>query len=392
MAALALSAASCSSDKKNPLDPGAAESAAQAGDAALANGDLSGADSHYKSALDKDPGNGHANLGAAITNLALLQDDAAVDSLLTFLDSVPLPLPAPGARAARSNRVLAHIGLRTGTKYDPITNAHRLARLMMRSTVDPIMASWYQRVIRNHIMPRLAYAEDRLTVIVQHPTFTYLVPTSITGLDFPLEVDLGEALALDAVVNSLQGVFGTLLAYNFDAVPGATNAELLDPASTFGTLNTGGAAILTAAQADLRKASARVVQMDAFIRAETDPQDDDAIPVSALDTQEFQDFEAGFAKMEAALTGTISVAVETWDSRSVDVTLSAGTFFTSPITDWKTMMPTHTIDACDQVIITNSITFPHPTFNGVLPSMTNPGWQDIIGTVNNPACVPVRPF
>ncbi len=389
MAALALSATSCSSDKKSPFNPAAAETAAQAGDAALANGDLPGADAHYKSALDKDPSNGHANLGAAITNLALLQDDTAVDSLLTFLDGVPLP--AQGARAARSNRVLAHIGLRTGAKYDPITNAHRLAKLMMRSTVDPIMFSWYQRVIRYHIMPRLAYAEDRLTVIEQHPTFTYLVPTSITGLDFPLEVDLGEALTLDAVVNSLQGVFGTLLAYNFDAVPSATDAELLDPASTFGTLNTGGAAILTAAQADLRKASARVVQMDAFIRAETDPQEDDAIPVNALDTPEFQDFEAGYADVEAALTGTMSVDVDAFDGSIITVDVSAGHFFTTPITDWKTKLPTHTVDGCDQVIISNPITFPNPDFNGLFPLMSNAIWGNIIGPVDNPVCL-ARPF
>src|SRR5882762_8624985 len=161
MATLAVSAASCSKDKKSPLNPAAAETAAQAGDAALANGDLPGADAKYKDALAKDPGNGHANLGAAITNLALLQSDASVDSLITFLGNVPLP--APNARAARSSRMLAHLGIRTNVKYDPLTNGRRLAKLMMRSVADPALPSWYQAVIRNKVMPKLQYAEDRLT-------------------------------------------------------------------------------------------------------------------------------------------------------------------------------------------------------------------------------------
>ena len=389
MAALALTAVSCSkSSSSNPFNPAAAEVAAQAGDQALANQDLTGADAHYKDALAKDPGNPHANLGAAITGLGLLQQDPGVDSLLTFIGSVPLP--APGARAARSSRLLAHLGLPTAMRYDPLSNGRGLAKLLMRGAQDPILFSWYQRVIRNRIMPRLQYAEDRLNVLESHPSFIYLVPTNITGLDFPLEVDLGEALALDAVVNSLQGVLGTLVAYDFDALPGATPTELLNPAGTFGNLRTDGAAQLAAARANLRIASSRMVAMDAAIRAEIDDQSDDVIPAAALDEQGFKDVEAAFAQMEAALTGTVYyVDVKTWDNRTVVISLSAGNFFSTPIADWKTKIPHYTINFCGDVVLDDPLTFPDATFNGLFPGMTSAILADIIGPVTPPSCIPL---
>src|SRR5262249_3082975 len=86
VAAFAMPLASCSKkSEKSPTDPGAAEVAAQAGDASLASGDIAAANSHYKDALGKDPQSPHANIGAAITEIGLLQSDPTVDSLLTFM-------------------------------------------------------------------------------------------------------------------------------------------------------------------------------------------------------------------------------------------------------------------------------------------------------------------
>ncbi len=308
-----------------------------------------------------------------------------MDSLITLIGD--LPLPAPAARAARSSRILSHIGIQPGFRFDPFSNGRALARLYMRGAANLNEFTWAQNVIKNTIMPELQYAEDRLTVVRQHPTWSYLIPTSVTGLSFPLEADLGEALALDAVVNSLQGVLGTLIAYDFDAAPDATDADLL-ASTTFGTLHTDGAAQLGAARANLLVASTRFAEMETSIRAEGDDQSDDVIPVEALDAPGAQDAAQAFADMAAALSGTVQTDVTTWDAQIVTVSVSAGTFFTSPITDLKTMLPTNTTDACNHVVVTSPVSFPYPTFNGVFPGMPNIVWQSIIGTVAPPTCVP----
>src|SRR5204863_4301723 len=128
---------------------------------------------------------------------------------------------------------------------------------------------------------------------------------SISGAPSAIEVDLGEVLALDAVINSIQGVLGPIVAYDFDVPPGATNQELLDPASKFGKLMPDGAAQLAAAHLNLALSFTRFNAAVAEIHAETDDQSDDAIPLAALQTQDFADFATGFAQAEQALSGTV---------------------------------------------------------------------------------------
>ena len=383
LAALVLAVTGCGKSKSsNPLNPAAAEAAAQAGDAALANGDYVTADARYQDALTKDPNNGHANLGAAITGLAMLQADAGVDSLLTFIGNTPIP--APAARAAAPNRLLARMGISPRMSYDPISNGRGLAKLLLRTTSDPILASWYQRLVKNRIMPRLQYVENRMNTIELNPAFTYFIPTEISGASMPLEVDLGEVLAIDAMVNSLQGVLGVLVAYNFDALPDATPAELLAP-GPFAALNTDGAVQLAAARANLLLAKTRLGAMETFIGAEADAQGDDVIPANALAEPEFLDLKDGYAQMQAALTGVVSVNVDAYDTSVIPVDLNLGVFFTDPISDWKAFVPTHTFDGVTgDVIVTDPIDFPDPTFNGIFPGMDNAKWYTIIGPLNPP--------
>jgi hypothetical protein len=382
--ALALAAMGCSkSGSKSTTDPGAAEAAALAGDESLANGDFVAADAHYHDALAKDGNNGHANLGAAITGLAMMQSDPGVDSLLTFVGTTPVP--APAARATRPSHLLARLALSPRMSYDPLSNGRGLARLLYKSTADPIMASWYQGVVKNRIMPRLQYVEDRMNILEANPSFTYMVPTAISGATVPIEVDLGEVLAIDAMVNSLQGVLGVLLAYNFDAPPTATPAELL-AMSTFGALHTDGAAQLTAARANLLLAVTRLGAMETFIGAEGDDQSDDVIPAEALAMPDFVALEDGYTRMQTALTSTVPVDVDAYDGSVKQVDIAAGAFFTAPIMDWKSYVPTHTFDSITgDLVITNPVTFPLPMFNGIFPNMDNPKWQAIIGPVNSPA-------
>jgi hypothetical protein len=247
--------------------------------------------------------------------------------------------------------------------------------------VDPTYAAWYQIVIRTEVMPRLAYAEARLNAIEGNSALSLIVPPSISGAAADIEVDLGEVLALDAVINSVQGVLGTVVAYNFDNPDGATAEELLAPTSKFGELMPDGAARLAAAHLDLALSYTRFNAMIAHINAESDDQSDDAIPKAALTTQEFLDFADGFAQAEDALAHTVTVDVTDYQGNPATIDITIGKLFDNPIADFKDKLPAYTFDIDGNPVITDPITFPDPKFNLLFPNMDNVAWRTLIGPV-----------
>lgn len=389
-----------SSDKSTaPPDPAAAEAAAQLGDQAFAAGDVVAANTHYKEALAKDPTNSHANLGAAVTEMGLLESDAEVtgvaDRLYPLLPrparaSLPLGIGRPRSALARFT------GLVGGRDYGPRATGLAMGNLLMRATEDPPLLSEVQSVLRTRVMPRLQYAEDRLGVLEQNANFSMLLDPELTGGPDTVEVDLGEVRVLDAVINELQGWLGMVVAYNFDfPMP----SELVPPDSilangtSFGKLNTGGTQLLAAARLDFLKAHTIFAAGADGIAAETDNQDDDLIPQAALQEQGFIQFMSDFDDVNNALQNTIAINVDDYQGGQVGIQLNIGSFFTNAIADWKTKLPAHTFDGTTgQPLITNPVTFPDPTFNGIFPGMTNATWQSIIGPVDRPALATRAPI
>src|SRR2546427_79526 len=93
---------------------------------------------------------------------------------------------------------------------------------------DPPAISEVQYVVKTKVMPKLAYAEARLNKIEQQPGFVFKIAPDVTGEPDSIEVDLGDILILDSVINGVQGWLGLLVSYNFD-VPSYehVNAESL---------------------------------------------------------------------------------------------------------------------------------------------------------------------
>jgi hypothetical protein len=386
VALLAFPLMGCSKDsEKSPTDPAGAEVAAQAGDQALANGDVAAANSQYRAALGKDPQSGHANLGAAVTEIALLQSDPTVDSLMNLVSP---PVNSLHARATSPRQALSRRSLLPQRQFDPMTVGRAATRLLYQSTVDPTYAAWYQTVLRTRVMPRLQYAEDRLNTIEGNPAFNLIIQPAVSGAPEAVEVDLGEVLAMDALINSVQGVLGVLVAYNFDVPPDATTEELLDPTSHFAKLLPDGAAQLAAAHLNLGFSFARFNAMVTTIHAETDDQSDDAIPLAALETQDFAALADGFAQAELALAGTVQVDVTDYLGNPTTIDVNISKFFDAPIADFKAKLPGYTIDVDGNVVVTDPITFPDPKFNLIFPNMDNAAWQALIGPVPGPS----RPF
>lgn len=389
-----LALAGCSKDDATaPVNPVAAEQEAAAGDAALGSGDYAAANEHYRTALTHDPTNPRANVGAAVTEVYLIQADPEVsDAVNTIGGLAPgFPLRAGGIeRVAPRFGLVARLGMSGQANWDPITLGRGMSRLMLEAAQDPVMLSQIQSCIRRKVLPRLQYVEARLNRVEAHSNFVLLVPPSVTHEPDTIEVDLGEAYVLDAVVNNIQGVLGVLVAYNFDApYETAPPESLLAPGTDFGTLWDDGAVQLANARLNLLEARGALEMAIAFISGETDDQSDDVIPKNVLESQDFDEFHHGFNQIYDALNAPVTIEVEDYQNNPVSVSIQLRNFFTTPIADWKTKLPAHTFVGGEPVL-NDPLDFPDPTFNGIFPEMTDETWRQLVGPLNPPVTARMR--
>jgi predicted small lipoprotein YifL len=382
-----ISIGACGKDGNNPAappDPDGARTEAQAGDQALANGDFQDANTHYRNALAMDPANPQANVGVAVTEIYLLRSDPDVAGVIDNFGALAPPQPGlESERAARDRRLTVRLGAAAGRSYDPLSNGRMVGRILLEGVNDPPTLSRIQQIIKLKVMPKLTYAEQRLSVVETYPDFVYRIPPAVTGEPDTLEMDLGEIYALDAILNSVHGWLGVLVAYNFDTPYEGVKADsLLAPGTAFGTLHPDGAAQLSIARGRFLQSKLQLDAMIAFINTETDDQSDDVIPQSALTEPGFVEFLDGFNQAHASLTQSIDVEVQDHSGGPMTIHLLLKNFFTSPIEDWKTKLPEHTFDVNHEPVLAEPITFPDPTFNGIFPDMTNADWQQLIGPVS----------
>ena len=380
----ALAASGCS--KKSATAPTGGGTTPQqevdAGNSALANGDVAGANSHYKAALALSPTNSQANLGAGVTEIYLVQNDPDVIAILNALGNPSLP--APDLRSKRAS-FLARMGLSSRRRYDPVSNARMMFRAFLTLVHEPPLVSEVQTVLKSAVLPRLQYAEDRLNVIENNPNFVWVVPDSLTGFYGPVEVDLGDVRILDAVINNIQGTVGLLVAYDFD-VPSYDHVRgdsLLASGTAFGQLHSDGATQLSAARTNLITATNEVDAAVTSILAETDDQSDDLIPIDALGTaSDVSALRAQLDQIRSTLNGPTAFDFVNRLGSPDQVTAYVGRFFTNPLADIKNYLPAHDFDpTTHDPFLLDPITFPDPTFNGIFPGMTNARWQELIGPV-----------
>ena len=400
--ALTLAVVGCGGDPaKKVVGPGGDPTAElNAAFTALQNNNLSQANLHFKNAISVDPNNGQANLGAAVTEIAILSDDPEVAELLDLLDAASTEIPIAGSVPLRSPRAplfrqsvpespraaaMRHVGLPSSSRFNVLTSGQRLFGFLMKSAIDPGPISRLQQIVRNKVLPKLAYVEARLNVVEALPGFTMLLPTAVTGLSYELEIDTGDVLVLDAVVNLVQGTAEILVSYNAD-VPSyqSVNVEslLTTPGSEFATLYPDGEMQLSNARLDWLAAVATMDQGVTSILAEVDPQDNDLILAEVFGTPgEIADLRYQLARLDDALNGPVYVQFVNWYGQADSVQIDASAFFTSPIQDLKEFLPDHTFDVAHEFVTDVPLNFPQPTFNGILPGMTNDRIRYLLGIV-----------
>lgn len=382
--------AGCGSDSKNPTepDPVGAQNEVNSANEALEAGDYESANTHFKAAIAKDPTNVQAQIGAGVTEVYLLQNDPEVSDIV---NSVPQNFPVrtrPSFLPEATAKRLRTIGFASGPSYDPVFDVRATVNLMARAATDPPALSEIQRVIRTKVMPKIQYVEDRLNVVEARGNFVLKIPPAQTHEPDTLEIDLGDVYVLDATINNIQGCLGVLVAYNFD-LPSYehVNAEsLLAEGTDFGTLHpVVGALSLSNAQANFLRVKTQFDLAVASINAETDPQDDDLIPKSAIESPEFANLQEAIDKLTEALTGPVMVPdAKTYNNEPFEMQIDISRFFSPPIDDLKTEFPHHAFDDNGEPYPTNPLTFDDPTLNGIFPDMTNERWQLLVGPVGPP--------
>jgi hypothetical protein len=376
------------SSVKPVVDAGGAQQETNLGNQAFVSGDFATANAHYKAAISKDPNNAQAQFGAGATELFLLQGDTEVLALQNQVLEMRAPNPSPALSQTRTERAsalssrLAQASTGVDPRYVPTSVGVALFRTLRLACDDPPSISRIQAIIRNKVMPRLQYAEDRLNFVETVPDFTLLLPPSITGLPQTIEIDKTEAYVLDAVVNDLQGWCGILVAYNLD-VPNSdfahVNAEsLLAPGTAWATLHRSGAQGLAVARLDFLNVKPKFDAAAAYLAAEVDDQSDDVIPQSWLTTQAYADVRDAVTQVDHSLGGPVTVTVNDASRQPMDLQIYIGRFFVPAIEDLKTKFPALEFVAGHPAIAA-PITFPDPTINGIFPDMTNPRWQQLTG-------------
>jgi hypothetical protein len=392
----------CSKDESKkvvgPDTAGALQEIALA-EQALAIGDVAGANQHFKSALAKDAGNAVANLGAAVTEVYVLEDDPDVADLIDLFNSElgnafpagrrpGLAAPAPPAarsssRPSRASEALARMNLTPRARYDLVGGARAVLQFLLRAPAEPPPISAIQQVIRLKVLPKLSYAEARLNLVETNPSFVWILPPSVTGSASDLEIDIADVLLLDALINTVQGTLEILIAYDV-SVPdyNYVNVESLftDSGSEWGTLYPDGSLQLSGARIDWLTAITRMNAAVTSVLAETDDQADDLIPADALGTStEIADFLAGLSELQAALNGPVYVHFINRYAMADSERVDAEVFFTIPIPDLRTIVPDHTFTLDHQFVPDDPLNFPDPTFHGILPDLTNGRIRYLLG-------------
>jgi hypothetical protein len=290
-------------------------------------GDLAGAHAAFVGVLALDPNNKDANLGAALTSLALLLNDAEVAQMILDFNQTP---PT------------------SDDLFDLISGAKRLSDFFGNPPLSPLPAvSSVQSVITNTVLPSLDAAIGQLQK-VQGKNFTFeLTPAMIgsTNATGAIVMDDGEFYAIGAGLNALKMLLNVLCAYRLDFDDTIVDADPLSMlhgpdgvpsaiSSNFFTLKPDGASRMLTALNAFGTALTNSRAAYTFIRSN----DVDAATDGGIYWEADADDSEEYATMKKLEYGFVRRLTITQQVDEVNVRINPSRFFTAPLN--RTDMPT----------------------------------------------------
>ncbi len=350
--------------------------------------DFSKANTYFKKALQENPNNLDANLGAALTEVFGVYADAEINDAIKQWESYK-PSGSVTASAFKS----FYIPRGTADMRVPVSAlGANFVKIIQMAKTDPPTISKMQSLLKTKFLPRIDYAMARLAVIEQHPAYEMKISGKMQGniTLTPVYMDLTEVYLLDAMLNGMKAVVSQFLVFQFELSAYTTKAvveAVNQNNTTFFVLASDGKAQAANVKSGILTAIAKIRSAVNFLKNETDVQSDDIIKLKQGNNQGIasSDLDTVLTYLTRAEDGlkngvTIDAKDADSDGNNYSITVNLSNFFDNPPANpKKDWLPPYTVDTSafgdiqwhwtQQTYAT--FTFPDPTFGGVFPNMTN---------------------
>jgi len=311
----------------------------------------------YQTVLDCAPDDMGARFSMTLLNLMALSRDPEVneafDQWKEYLDQF-LPFETDGPSAALA--VPAPLANPNGSLDLPFDAIQRslIPFLNFQKIGAPPQIADVQAIFRSKVLPRVVSSIDHMDVVLANPGFVYSISPRMQGdmLEESREADYTDFLALRAGLKVLEAGLRIAVSYNV-SFPEYTGAELLlglhQSTGYLATLQNDGATQMQMVPSLLGSATDDLDSAIDALFAETDAQFDDLIKIGPndLNESEIRDFQATELGMIRDSMAGPMLRTYDWDFDSttpdIAMTVDFNSFFTSPITDFKEMLPPYTL-------------------------------------------------
>jgi len=340
----------------------------------------------YKEAIQLDPNNKEAHLGAAITEILCTYADTAINRVVKQWEAFG------NSNIALSAQPIKNAGLLSSTTQMvvPLNEmAKNLVKIYSVAKVDPPLISDMQRILRDSFLPRINYAIDQLGMIENVDTFKFRVSGKMQGDAklAPVYLYSTEFMFTDALLQGVKAMLEGFLVYKFD-LPDYKQASLVaalqQNSTTFFYKATDGDAHAANVKAAVNSMIDKMLLGITKLETISGHQADAAIKLgnNGLRQADLDTVKKYLNKMKTAMISPMDIHIENAgsDGTPMDIQVNIGKFFDNPAANPKAaFIPAYTVTASG----TNDIhfefnaqtyadfNFPDPTFGGVFPGMTN---------------------
>jgi len=348
----------------------------------------------YKEAINLDPDNKDAHLGAAITEILCVYADTSVNRIVkqweSFGDSQsdnpnPLPIKNAGLLSSTSQMVV------------PVNEmAKNLLKIYTVAKVDPPLISDMQRIIRDAFLPRINYAIEQLGFVENADSFKFRVSGKMQGDSklAPVYLYSTEFMITDAMLQGVKSMLEGFLVYKFDLADykqATLVAALQQNSTSFFYLASDGATHSQNAKAAINNMIDKMLTGITKLETVSGHQSDAVIKIGndGLKQADLDTAKKYLNKMKTSMNSAITVHLDNvgTDETPMDIQVYLGKFFDNPVTNPKaSFLPAYTVTASGTEDINfkfNAETyaefnFPDPTFGGVFPGMNNDNMKKLM--------------
>lgn len=341
----------------------------------------------YQEALNSNNLHIGANFGAGVLEVMMLSRNPQVqdffDRLAAFLDSGSYFEVTDGAAAfGRKIPSVAPVFRFSDFSMPVLAPLTITRRMCSRLDENELTVAELQSLCVNYILPRIATAIQRLTIVAANETFTFMVTPRMQGdpEDDPVEVDQTEIRLTVAALNGLAALLNHFCAYdlNFPTYDGPAMQQAFSQGSSFAALGSGGANRMAAARQAWLNALDQLESAIDFLEHETDNQSDDAIRIDPYDdlTQANLDSVKHYLPIvRECLNSSHTFAIDTdgdpWTpAENLEISLEA--MFNNPVDDLKDLFPPYTVSLdtqaigsdwiSDQEVVPATVQIPQPAY------------------------------